>query len=96
MGAKTYRRNPSVIGRSIGEERLLVPTGSDIVESRCLFTLNETAAFIWERLEQPRSLEQLAADLAAEYQVSIDQASEDLGAFLDGLVAEGCILTDEG
>ena len=40
--------------------------------------LNETAAFLWERLAEPRSLEDLAKDMCAAYEgVDLEQARKD-------------------
>lgn len=39
------------------------------------YQLNETAMFIWQRLEKRLSLEQIVADLLADYEVSREQAT---------------------
>ena len=49
--------------------------------------LNATAAFLWQCLEQPRSVEELAAALCEEFDgVEHDRARRDVRAALDELV----------
>lgn len=55
--------------------------------------LNQTAAYIWEQLEQPRSLEEISASLAATFaNVSFDTAKDDVSRALDELRQTSCIV----
>ncbi|MBW2261912.1 MAG: PqqD family protein [Deltaproteobacteria bacterium] len=91
MSTKIWRRNPNVVARRIGGDTILVPTGRDIVEQRCLFTLNDTGSFIWETLTRPSTAEQIHAALLREFEVTGDQAQADLDRFLVRLEEAGCI-----
>ncbi len=49
--------------------------------------LDGTAAFMWERLEQPRSVAELATDISEAYDgVEFDQAQADVQAAVEELV----------
>ena len=53
--------------------------------------LSGTAGRIWELLETPRTLAELCAELAGEYQVTPDQLSGDVKDFVAGLAARGAL-----
>lgn len=94
MSVRKWRRNPQVVARKIGEEMILVPTGRGIVDLQCLFTLNDTGCFLWEELVDPRSAAQLSAALVGQFEVSPEQAAEDLRRFLAEMAKEGCIVEE--
>ncbi len=71
--------------RTVGTNHLVVPVGSRTVDFRCLITLNETGAFLWQQLQQERTAEQLTAALLEEYDVADQQAAADVTAFVDKL-----------
>ena len=91
MSEKKWTRNPNVVARKIGEDTILVPTGSSIVSRQCLFTLNDTGSFIWENLAVPRTFSQISSALVEEFDVTRQKADEDLTRFLQELADEGCI-----
>ena len=66
-----------VVLRRIGADRLLVPVSGDAARESCVFPLNETAEFIWSRLSQGMPAEQVARELAREFQVSPETALAD-------------------
>jgi PqqD family protein of HPr-rel-A system len=85
----TYARDPGVPHQKMDEETIVVDP-----RTREVHLLNETAARIWELLASPRSLEQLTATLAGEYDASDEEVrgavEETLATFRDkGLLAGG-------
>ncbi|MFH1438091.1 MAG: PqqD family protein [Pseudomonadota bacterium] len=91
MCEKKWTRSPDVVARKIGEDTILVPVGSSIVSSRCLFTLNDTGSFIWEHLAVPRTFSQISSALVEEFDVTRQKADKDLTRFLRELAEEGCV-----
>ena len=61
--------------------------------SQNYFTLNETGAWLWERLEAPASAEALAEALAEVYDVGPEMARASVEALLDELVREGLVVS---
>jgi hypothetical protein len=55
------------------------------LKSGVYFGLNEVGAFIWRFIQQPRTVGEVRAALLAEYEVSPEQASQDLQALLADL-----------
>jgi hypothetical protein len=53
--------------------------------------LSSTGGRIWELLETPRTLAQLCASLADEYQVTPDEVREDVRDFVAGLAERGAV-----
>jgi hypothetical protein len=53
--------------------------------------LSGTAGRIWELLETPRTLAELCAALASEYQVTPDEVSADVKEFVAGLAERGAL-----
>lgn len=88
----SYVRNPDVVSRIVGEEMILVPIRTTIVDLRCLFTMNDTGAFIWRQLQEPRTIDQLSNEVTKEFDVTIEQARDDTERFIRQLVEEGCVL----
>ena len=57
------------------------------------FGLREVSASIWGHLESPRTLDDLSALVAAEYEVEAEVCRPDIVAFLDQLLAKKLIET---
>jgi hypothetical protein len=86
-----FKRNPDYIYRKIVEEAVLVPLHQDVADMECIYSLNDVAAFIWEFLEQPRSLPDLQKALESEYDASVEVLSADLERFLEELTSIGAL-----
>jgi hypothetical protein len=91
---KKWKRNPCVVARQIGKETILIPTGKSIVSSKCLFTLNDTGSFIWEKLASPCNFKEISSAITKEFNVTKEQAEKDLTRFLKEMAEEGCILEE--
>lgn len=82
---KIYAVSDDVVAREIEGEIIIVPLVAGIGDLEDeLFTLNETGKAIWDKLDGRRSLEEVSAELSAEYQASWGEIEADVL----GLVAE--------
>jgi hypothetical protein len=61
------------------------------LEKGSYFTLNETATCIWTELAGGKPLAEIAASLAAEYDVPVAQAAADVDETLALLAKEGVV-----
>lgn len=68
--------------RTIVDEYMIMPTGSNISHFDGTVVLNGVSAFLWERLQQPVTQEELLNALLEEYDVSREVAEKDLEALL--------------
>ena len=71
--------------RQVGENQIVVPVGSQSVDFRCIITLNETGAFIWQKLQNPCTEEDLVAALVAEYDAPQDVIAADVQTYVAAL-----------
>ena len=93
--ATTYRRSTNVISRRIAGETLLVPVAGRSLDpthrSAELFVLNATGERMWEWLAEPKTLQDLARNLIAEYDVTAEAAEADAAAFVQSMREVGAI-----
>ncbi len=69
-------------------------TGAELmhVTSLRVFELNETAARIWDRVVEGMSLEQIAADLAAAFEVGVAEARHEVDRLFAEFQREGFVV----
>jgi len=72
----------SVTWRKTGEEAVILN-----METSEYYSANETGTFIWELFSAGTRPEKIAAALAGEYGITLDQAEQDLAAFLKDLAS---------
>ena len=86
-----YRRHPDVVTRNILGETLLVPVSHAVADMENIFALNETGAFVWERLDGDTPLHDIEAALGDAFEVAPRAAARDLAALIDALSESGLI-----
>ena len=74
--------------RTISGQTVLMPSGGDL-DLNMMITLNETGAFLWEKLQQETEEPALVAALLAEYDVDEARAAEAVSGFVKKLEANG-------
>lgn len=79
--------------RSVAQRHVVVPIGQASVDFNGIITLNDTGAFLWQKLFDGCTYDELLNSLLSEYDVSEDIARHDIDAFLD--TARGARLLDE-
>lgn len=72
--------------REIAGDYVIVPTGKTALDFNGLITVNELGAFIWERLSEDTTVEQIVAAILAEYDVDEATAKADTQEFLELLM----------
>lgn len=92
MTGQKYQRSSDFIYRKIINEMVLVPIHLNIADMESIYTLNDVGASIWERLEEPISLEQLTSELVSEYDSDPETITQELIAFLQELQDCGAVL----
>lgn len=85
---QVFRMKGRVVLRHIGTDHLLVPVSGGVAQEHCVFPLNETGVFAWERLSQGLSLGATAQALAGEFEVELDAAQADCREYAAQLVAQ--------
>jgi hypothetical protein len=83
---RRYEHDPAVVTRRVAGEVILVPV-RPAREEAALYTLDEVAAFLWERLDGLRTGHELVAALQSEYEVDESRAASDVRVFLEQLLS---------
>ena len=68
--------------RNVVDEHILMPTGDNIGKFNGTVLLNDVAAFVWEKLQNPLSKEDLLKAVLDEFEVEENAAEADLDALL--------------
>lgn len=90
-GDRRMRIKPNFVYREVVGEHILVPTGPVSEDQNGLFVMSEWGAFIWHRLEQGNTKDEILKAILAEYEVDAETASRDLDEFLTQLEQFGVI-----
>lgn len=83
--------------RKLGNEYILVGESMALINFNKMITLNETAAFLWEKAEEQTRLHgsfgtsELCKALCAEYEVAPEQAMTDVEATIASWKEAGVI-----
>ncbi len=77
--------------RQVASQWVVLPLSEATVDFTGMLTLNETGVFLWEKLEKGSDRDSLASALAEEYDVSLDEALDDVDAFIKSLEKANCI-----
>ena len=83
-----------VVTREIGGEVLLIPVAAGIADVRSLYVLNETAAYLWDRLRSGATQAELIDGLLDAYETTREVAQRDVDVFCS-LLVEGGLLSPE-
>ena len=70
--------------REIAGEYVVIPSGEDL-DLNLMITLNETGSFLWKKLTDGATEEELVKALLAEYDVDETRARNAVAAFIDKL-----------
>lgn len=68
--------------RSVANRHVVVAIGQASVEFNGLITLNETGAYIWQKLAKGCTYDELLADMLSEYDVDEQTARDGIDSFL--------------
>jgi len=88
---QTFVRSQSVVARVVAGETLIVPVRAKVGDLASIYSFNGTGSLIWKLLESPRSVAQLAAAVAQEYEVDPAQAEQDVTSFVSEMKAVGLV-----
>ena len=83
--------------RKLGNEYILVGESMELINFNKMITLNETAAFLWEKVAELTAehgsfdVHSLCKALCAEYEVSPEQAMTDVTATVQSWLEAGVV-----
>jgi len=71
--------------RQVAGTWVAAPTGSRAAETRALFTLSETAVFLWNLLAEGLPYEEIVAKMTEDYELDGQAAKSELDKFIGRL-----------
>jgi len=81
-----------LILRTIGSDHLIVDPSQDMVDLSTVYTLNSSAAWLWEELKGKEFNTDTIVELLLEnYEVSKDQAASDAAVLLQDFRKQGLL-----
>ena len=80
--------------RNVVGEKILMPVGENITKFNGTVLLNTVSAFVWEKLQEPLSKEELLQAILDKFEIDEATASHDLDRLLDKFAELG-ILEEE-
>jgi methyltransferase-like protein len=81
-----YEKDENIVSREIGSETILVPVHRDVGDLNNVYSLNETAAFIWSHLDGKKTMEQIRDLMLEEYETNSVKAEDDLRKYVGQLL----------
>ena len=84
-------RSQSVVARVVAGETLIVPVRAKVGDLASIYSFNGTGTLIWKLLESPKTVTELAAAVAREYEVDPAQAERDVSEFVSEMKGVGLV-----
>lgn len=81
-----FKLKSRFVSRVVGNDLILVPLTGHIAQMSEMFTLNNTARFIWENTSEDSTEESMVQLLTDEFEIDADTASGDVKKFLEQIV----------
>ncbi|KAF0121586.1 MAG: hypothetical protein FD151_1163 [bacterium] len=75
---KIYKKDDSIVSRKIADEFILVPIRQNVGDLESIYTLNETAARIWELIDGETKVREIRERIVEEFEVTPEEAEKDL------------------
>lgn len=85
------RIRDNLILRKVGDTWAVFPIGEALNDYGNIMKLNETGVFLWRKLAQGCSAEELTEAVVREYEIGRERASQTVMQFLDNLNQEGIL-----
>lgn len=85
------KKNKDFIVREIAGETILVPSEETAHDFNGMISLTDTAAFIWEHIEEVKDFNELVDMMLNEYDIDRETAMVDISCFIVKLLEYGMI-----
>ena len=89
---KVYKKSDSMVSRKIGNEFILVPIRQNAGDLDSIFTLNETAAYIWDLIDGQTTVGEIKEKILDAFEVTTEDAEQDLKEHLRQLMTLKAII----
>ena len=91
VNLEDMKKKDGMVLREVCGEKVLVGEGLGAVDFGRLISLNDTAAYLWEQLEEDSDIDSLTQALCKEYDVEEEVARHDVEAILEEWIKTGVV-----
>lgn len=71
--------------REVAGEIIAVPTGELVKDFQEIITLTKSAKFVWDLLQEDRTIEDIKSKLVEKYKIDEERAKKDIEQFIENL-----------
>ncbi len=87
----TLIRSQAVVAREVAGEILIVPIRGKVGDLASIYSFNASGSLIWNLLEFPQTVAQLATAIAAAFEIELARAEDDVARFVAEMKSAGLI-----
>jgi len=91
---RVFKKSDAMVFRKIGDEYILVPVRQGVGDLESIYTLNETAARIWELLDGTAKGAEIRDKMTQEFDATPEEAEKDLVHHLKELASIQAIVEE--
>lgn len=88
---KRFQSKSTFVHRHVADSNVLISVGQNIANFNGYIELNASADFLWEQMKEPCTEEELISSLKTKFDLSYEQAREDVHDFLRELISNDMI-----
>ncbi len=88
---KNFIKGTDLTTRRIAGETLIVPIRGHVGDLDAIFTLNDVGSRVWQLIDEPLTVAEIAEAISNEYEVTQDEAERDVLELLVSMEAAGLI-----
>ncbi len=92
---KVYCKKEEVVSREIAGETILVPVHGKLADMQKIFSLNQTAEYIWQNLSGEKKLNDILEGVLSQFDVNKNKAEKDILEFITELISANLIEESE-
>ena len=86
-----FRPVVDLVRRKVAGETIIVPIRGNLADMQRIFSLNAVAESVWEELDGNKSLADARRSVVEKFDVSEEEAGEDLLRFIGDALAAGIV-----
>ena len=83
--SEIHKKKKLFASRKVGDELILVPIKNNVADMNEIYTLSETAGFIWENLNEQSSENEIIKNITSEFDIDEPTARKDVNDFLENI-----------
>jgi hypothetical protein len=91
MWERGFQIHGNIVSRKVADELFLVPVTGNIANMQRIFTLNPVAEYIWQELQNHKTLSEIRDGILKTFEVGKKQAESDIREFISELIDAGLI-----